>query len=97
MPLESTSLVARAKNLASQAIDDDLVILNLERDNYIGLDSIGRRIWELIESPRRIDDLCRQLVSEYEGPPEQIAADALHFLEELEREKMLDVVDGRSE
>jgi hypothetical protein len=96
MPIESTSVVARAQNLASNAIDDDLVILNLRRDNYIALDPIGRRIWELLEAPRRVDDLCRQLTEEFEGPPDQIAADTLVFLNELNGDGMLTVVDASS-
>jgi hypothetical protein len=96
MPVESTTLVARADNLPSDAIDQDLVILNLKRDDYVALDAIGRRIWELIASPRRVDELCQQLSQEFDGPPEQIAADTLAFLNELEREEMLNVVDAGS-
>lgn len=96
MPIESTTIVVHAENLASQAIDEDLVILNLKRNNYIALDAIGRRTWELIASPRRVDELCQQLSQEFDGTPEQIAADALAFLNELEREEMLNVVDARS-
>ena len=96
MSIESTAIIARAGDLASNAIDEDLVILNLNRDNYIALDAIGRRIWELIESPRRVDDLCRQLALEFDGPPERITADVLRFLHELEQESMIDVVDKQS-
>ena len=96
MPIEPTTLVVHAENLASNAIDEDLVILNLKRDNYIALDAIGRRIWELIASPRRVDALCQQLAQEFDGTLEQITADALAFLNALEREEMLNVVDTRS-
>ena len=96
MPIELTSLVIRTENMASNAIDTDLVILNLQCNNYIAFDAIGRRIWELIESPRRVDELCQQLGREFIGTPEQIATDVLRFLNELENDKMLRVVDARS-
>ncbi|TRZ90243.1 PqqD family protein [bacterium] len=96
MPIELTSLVTRTENLASSAIDTDLVILNLQRNNYIALDAIGRRIWELLEAPRRVEDLCRQLGREFNGPPEQISADVVRFLNELEQESMIHAVEAQS-
>jgi hypothetical protein len=96
MSIESTTVIAQAGNLPSNAIDEDLVILNLKHDNYIALDAIGRRIWELIEAPRRVEELCRQLCREFNGTPEQITADVLRFLNELEQESMINVVDAQS-
>ena len=32
-------------------------------------DDIGRRIWELIETPRRVEELCAQLTGEFNGDP----------------------------
>jgi hypothetical protein len=93
MPIELTTCIVRTKGLTSELVDEDLVILNLASDNYIGLDEIGRRIWELIETPRRVDELCQQLSQEFNATPEQIAVDVLPFLAELESEKLAHVMD----
>jgi hypothetical protein len=88
--------IARAEGLMGTTVDEELVLLNMAHDNYVGLDAIGRRIWELLETPRRIDDLCRQLSEEFEGAPEDIQADVLAFLKELAAEDMVHVVDEQS-
>jgi len=93
MPIELTASIVRTRGLTSELVDEDLVILNLAGDNYIGLDEIGRRIWELIETPRRVDELCQQLSQEFNATPEQIAVDVLPFLAELESEKLAHVMD----
>ena len=85
--------IARANELMSSPVDDELVLLNLPRNNYIGLDRIGRRIWELLASPQRIGDLCRQLGQEFAGEPEQIEADVLAFVDELVGEGLVRVMD----
>jgi hypothetical protein len=95
MPIELTTSIVRTQGLKSELVDEDLVILNLAGDSYIGLDKIGRRIWELIETPRRVDELCQQLSQEFDATPEQIAADLLPFVAELESEKLAHVVDER--
>ncbi|MBI5302703.1 MAG: PqqD family protein [Chloroflexi bacterium] len=96
MTIELNTRVVRAEGLVSRAVDQDIVILNLASDNYIALDQIGKRIWELLETPRRVDELCRQLSQEFAGTPEQIANDVLHFLAELESEQMVHGLDKPS-
>lgn len=93
MAIELKSVVTRTEDLMSQPIDQDLVILNLVNNNYIGLDEIGRRIWELLENPCRVDELCQQLGREFNATPEQIAADVFPFLTELQGEGLVNVAD----
>lgn len=95
--IRSTSRLARARDQLSAPVDQELVILNLKRNNYIGLDEIGRRIWELLETPRLVEELYRQLSQEFNATPETIAADVLPFLNELAAEGLVDVVDERPE
>lgn len=93
MPIELSSQVVRAENLMSAPVDNEIVILNMAKNNYIGLDEIGLRIWNLCAEPRRVEEVCDRLSREYEATPEQIAADVLPFLEELEGEGLIRVVD----
>lgn len=91
MPLTSDSVVKRTSGLMTTPLHDEIVILNPLRDNYIGLDEIGRRIWDLLTGPTRIDRLCQQVAQEYQGDPLQIPADLIAFLNELHGEGLLEV------
>ena len=93
MSIEMTTRVIRLGGLQTANVDDDIVILNITTNSYVALDDIGRRIWELIETPRRVEELCAQLTSEFNGISQQIQADVLSFLNELENEKLVHVVD----
>ncbi len=93
MSIEMTTRVVRLNGLQTANVDDDIVILNMATNSYVALDDIGRRIWELIETPRRVEELCAQLTHEFNGSSEQIQADVLSFLNELENEKLVRVVD----
>lgn len=92
MTIELSSHVVRAENLMCAPVDDEIVILNMARSNYVGLDEIGMRIWDLIAEPRRVEEVCDRLSREYEATTEQIATDVLSFLEELEKEGLISVV-----
>jgi hypothetical protein len=93
MAIELTSRVVRLEGVMSSPVDNDIVILNMARNNYVNLDAIGRRIWELIEKPVGVDELCGKLEKEFAASKEQIAADVLPFLAELEKDGLVRVVD----
>ena len=92
MPINPNNLITRVPDLMSTRVDEDVVILNMQTDTYVALDAIGRRIWDLLETPRRVDEICQQLSQEFSGDPEQITTDVLAFLNELEADQMLNIL-----
>jgi len=96
MFLTFESIVVRTDGLMSGSLDDSLVILNPLRDNYVELDEIGRRVWELLESPMAVGQICERIAEEFAGDPGQIADDLLGFLKELMDERLVHVAEGRS-
>ncbi len=92
MSVELSTRVVRFSELMSAPVDKEIVILSLASNHYVGLDEIGRRVWELLEQPRRVDELCRQLTREFDATEEQIAGDVLPFLGQLENEGLVHVV-----
>ena len=93
-PLQPGSVVVRKKDLPSTAVDADLVILNLETNNYVGLDHIGRRIWELLDTPSRVAEIAGMMRAQSSGPPEVIERDVLSLLQEMAEEGLIDVSQG---
>jgi hypothetical protein len=96
MPITLESIVVRTAGLMSTALGQDVVILNSARDNYVGLDEVGRRVWGLLVVPRDVKELCRQVTMEFEGDSRQIAADILAFLNELAADGLVNVAKERS-
>jgi hypothetical protein len=88
------SVVTRNDELMSAPVDREVVFLNQTTDSYVALDEIGRRIWELLDRPRRVDDLVGLLCEQFDGSRGTIASDVLVFLEELDREGMVSVHAG---
>ena len=89
MPIELTTRIARTQNVMTAPIDQEVVIFNLAKNSYVNLDEIGRRIWELRDTPQRVDELCQQLSEEFDAASEQITADLLPFLDELQAENLI--------
>jgi hypothetical protein len=83
MPIDLSTVVVRTAGLLTAPVDDEIVILNPGRDNYVGLDAVGRAVWDLLEQPHAVAELCRKLSQDFDATPEQIAADLLPFLAEI--------------
>jgi hypothetical protein len=94
--IQTGAVVARTEGVMSAAFDDELVVLSLRSESYLAIDRIGRRILELLESPRRFDDLIGVLAEEFRADPDVVAADVSGFLEELEAEGIVNATSPRA-
>jgi len=90
-PVSRDSVVVRDPQLPASRVDQDVVILNIATGRYSGLDEVGRRIWEAIESPVRVGALCDRLASQYRGDPLVIEQDVIRFLGQLRDESLIRV------
>jgi hypothetical protein len=72
-------------------MDDEVVILSVERGSYFGLDEIGSEIWQRLESPIRVEALCDALVAKYDADRSTIERDVLALLERLAAEDLVSV------
>ena len=86
--------VVRSDDFITSTVDDDLVMMSLEKGIYYGLDAIGSQIWENIAKPISVSALCHKLIGQYEVDSAQCQTDVLAFLHELLNEEMIHVVDG---
>ncbi|RII28232.1 MAG: PqqD family protein [Geobacter sp.] len=93
MAIEPNNTVVRTAGIMTAPVDQEIVLLNMARNNYVSLDNIGRRIWELLEYPVSVANLCRQLGQEFEGTEQQITTDVLQFLTQLETDGLVHVAE----
>jgi hypothetical protein len=90
--IEPRTVIVRAAGLLTAPVDDEIVILNPGKDNYVGLNAIGRVVWDLIEQPCEVAELCRSLSRDFDAAPDQIVTDLLPFLAELAEEGIARVI-----
>jgi Coenzyme PQQ synthesis protein D (PqqD) len=72
-------------------VDEEIVILSVERGSYYGLDDIGSDIWQRLETRVRVDALCNALIEKYEGDRATIERDVLQLLGDLAADGLISV------
>ena len=60
--INSSTRVVENQITLSSHVDNEIVILNIPKGEYNGLDEIGTRIWNELESPIVVADLVRLLM-----------------------------------
>jgi len=65
-------------------VGDELVMMSAESGAYLGLNEVGAKVWEIIDSPKALSDICAALASEFETTPEACQPEVEAFLVELE-------------
>lgn len=92
--LDINSAVARNEGIIFSNMDEETVMMSIEKGEYYGVNPVGRRIWELLETPVTVSAMCDTLCGEYNIEPEQCSKDVLAFLEQLSAKDVIKVVDG---
>ena len=94
-PLDPQTTVRASRAQVHRPLDDEVVILHLERSTYFGANEVGARIWQLVQQPSTAAAICEQLVAEFEVEASRCQADVLDFLQRLLDEQLLEVLPPR--
>lgn len=73
-------------------LDQESVLLNLETEQYFGLDETGTRMWQLVTTSPNIDAAYEALLEEYDVPPEMLRENLTELLGRLVEHGLLQVL-----
>ena len=69
--------------LIGAPIDDELVLLHVERGEYISLSGAGPDLWSWLQAPSDIETLVDHVCQTYQVTRDQALADVQAFLSDL--------------
>ena len=67
----------------SQEVNGETVLLDLDGESYFGLNEVGTRIWQLIQSEQTVAETLDALSDEYDVSLEQLENDVGELLDKL--------------
>ncbi|MDP3377246.1 MAG: PqqD family peptide modification chaperone [Brevundimonas sp.] len=84
------TIVVRNSRILGADVGGETVLMSSEQGNYYALTATSRAIWERLETPVRVSDLCAELAATYQMPLETVEIDTLDFLDYLETQNMIE-------
>jgi hypothetical protein len=89
--IRQDSVVRWSPEAVATEVNDEVVLMNFERNRCYGLGVTGSDIWRRLEAPTHVSELLTQLETVYDAPSGQIEADVLKTLRELAAEGLIEV------
>ena len=64
-------------------VGDEAVLLNLKTEQYLGLDDVSSRIWQVLTTGGTVQAAYDTLLAEFDVDSERLRADLEDFVQEL--------------
>ena len=85
--------IQKNENWLTSDMDGETVMMDIDSGKYYALTEVGTSIWEKIDDPISMADICNQLGQEYEVSDEQCKQETFKFVEMIHRFKIIKIVD----
>ncbi len=79
----------RVDGIAARTVDGQVVLLDVNTEEYYSLNEVGSRIWELASGEHTVAAMVDAIVAEYEAEREQVTEDVLDLLDKLSEEGLV--------
>lgn len=75
-----------------QDLEDGAVLLNINTEQYYGLDEVGTFMWNTLNETKSVEEAYQKLLEEYEVDAEKLNQDLQNLITELAEHKLLSVI-----
>lgn len=76
---------SRNTKTISGKLHDELVMMDPDRGKYFALNPVATRIWDILDQPREIRQICSVLITEYEVSEDQCIREVSEYIDEMIR------------
>jgi len=89
------SKITFADTVFAQEVDGEMVLLDMNSENYFGLDAVGTDIWQAMQENESLADVLVVLLDQYDVEEEVLKKDLLTFVEKLQESGLIEVHRSR--
>jgi len=93
-PIRVTDRVRVPEGVLIREVRGEAVLLNLNNEQYYGLDAVGLRMWQVLTNGGSIQQGIDSLFAEYDIDRDTLKEDVLNLLGELAGQGLVEIIDG---
>ena len=75
----------------AQEVDGEMVLLDMESENYFGLDEVGTAIWQAMQEKETLQEVLKVLLEQYDVEAEVLERDLSDFVTKLLESGLVEV------
>jgi hypothetical protein len=85
---------SRRPALVTANLGEELAVLDLANDSYLGFNATAAQIWRLLQDPHSLDQICNAMVLEFQVDAERCRHEIALLLEHLLAADLIMADDG---
>ena len=83
-----------AETVFAQEVDGEMVLLDMESENYFGLDEVGTAIWQAMQEHGNLQEVFNTLLEQYDVEAEVLEKDLSDFVGKLLESGLVEVTEN---
>ncbi len=80
----------RSKQVMWNVVDNETVLLNTETGFYYGMNKTASVIWELLETPKTIEEIVQEMNKRFSVGPAVLAGDVERIIKTLTSKRLIE-------
>lgn len=84
-----TTIAKRADHVMWSPIGHEVMSLNMETGYYYSFNTVGARIWQMLDGKIALGEIGKALCAQYRQPQSQIEVDLLELIQECYHENLI--------
>jgi len=86
-----TEKITIPSTVFAQVVDDEMVIMDTQSENYFGLDAIGTQMWQILVENSALENLKIKILEMYDVEESVLKCDIEIFISELLKNKLITI------
>lgn len=91
--LSLSSVIVRSDQQVTGILDHESVVLSTRTWKYYAFNALGDQIWDSLESPQQISQICDKIVLRHEVDRQRCEQDVLNFIEALVKDGLARIAE----
>ena len=79
-------IITISPDVLAQEVNDEIVLLDLKTEQYLGLNEVGARVWQLLEEGVVLEQIYNKLLEEYDVDKELLKIDLNDLITNMSKE-----------
>jgi len=86
-----TVISRNESNFLANPVGEEIIILNMETGDYLGLNQVGSDIWDLLKAPTTVQKIIDQLIDRYAVDKQTCQTETMEYVDKINRLGLLRV------
>lgn len=84
-------IISRSSGLIEAEVEGELIALHVDKGTCYGFNVTATRVWQLLEQPKSLAELCETLTGEYSVESDACEREVLALLKDLESDGLVEI------